>query len=422
MRPIIGTILTAAIAACMPAIAFAQADLYSRDTPADSGAEPNPDAGPMWVSEDIWVRNSPDPNYRPVPFTAASPPWTPAAHQSPEYRDPRFGVPNYVYIRVRNRGTATSSGTDQLRLYWAKASTGLAWPASWVDALSTVCGNERLLGAEITKPRVNAATASAADRTLLRDAYLEIATTSAFDLLAGYDYWTKQQQVHRYFPEHDNPAFLPWHREFLNRLEALLQEAKPLTKLMYWNWTTDPAASGAANLYTASFMGTSGRGISGGTNMGSVLSPSLDPIAADSGSPVVRNLGSGARPAQTDATIIARPNYFGADPANNFSLRLEETPNHKSSHTYVAGSMGTALSAARDPFFFLLHGKVDELWARWQRANTDRVEAATAYGTAATNPLITGPLRPWNGTGSVDPWTPTGGGIVTKTSFDRSVL
>ena len=249
MRPIVGiTILATAIAGCMPAIAFAQADLYSRDTPADTGAEPNPDTGPMWVSEDIWVRNSPDPNYRPVPFTAASPPWTPAAHQSPEYRDPRFGVPNYVYIRVRNRGTATSSGTDQLRLYWAKASTGLAWPASWVDALSTVCGNERLLGAEITKPRVNAATASAADRTLLRDAYLEIATTSAFDLLAGYDYWTKQQQVHRYFPEHDNPAFLPWHREFLNRLEALLQEAKPLTKLMYWNWTTDPAASGAANL------------------------------------------------------------------------------------------------------------------------------------------------------------------------------
>ena len=62
MRPIIGTILTAAIAACMPAIAIAQADLYIRDTPADTGVQPNPDAGPMWVSEDIWVRTSPDPN------------------------------------------------------------------------------------------------------------------------------------------------------------------------------------------------------------------------------------------------------------------------------------------------------------------------------------------------------------------------
>jgi hypothetical protein len=30
---------------------------------------------------------------------------------------------------------------------------------------------------------------------LLRDAYLEVASTSAFDLLAGYDYWTKQQHV-----------------------------------------------------------------------------------------------------------------------------------------------------------------------------------------------------------------------------------
>ena len=46
MRPIVGiTILATAIAGCMPAIAFAQADLYSRDTPADTGAEPNPDTG-----------------------------------------------------------------------------------------------------------------------------------------------------------------------------------------------------------------------------------------------------------------------------------------------------------------------------------------------------------------------------------------
>ena len=415
------TLLAAAIAALVPSLAFAQ-DLYSRDTPADMGIQPNPDMGPMWLSEDIWVRTTPDPNYRPFPFTAASPPWTPAPHQNPEYRDPRLGLPNYVYVRVRNIGPGPSTGTEQLRLYWAKASTGLAWPASWVDALATVCGNERLLGAEITKPRVNAATASPADRTLLRDAYLEVASTSGFDLLAGYDYWTKQQHVHRLSPEHDNPAFLPWHREFLNRLEALLQEAKPLTKMMYWDWTTDPAATGTANLYTPGFMGDSGRGITAGTSMGSILSPALEPAAGEPSGSVLRHLGSGARPAQPDGTILGRPNYFGADPANNFSLRLEETPNHKSTHTWVGGSMGTALIAAKDPFFFLLHGKVDELWARWQRANPARVEAASAYGTAATNPEITGALRPWNGSGAIDPWTTAGGQIVTKTSFHRSVL
>ena len=43
--------------------------VYMQDTPADTGVEPNPDTGPMWVSQDIWVRNSPDPAYQPYPFT-----------------------------------------------------------------------------------------------------------------------------------------------------------------------------------------------------------------------------------------------------------------------------------------------------------------------------------------------------------------
>lgn len=102
MRNIAGaSLIVAAFAGQMPLTAAAQADLYVRDTPADNGTQPNPDTGPMWVSEDIWVRTSPDPNHRPVPFDPASPPWTPAAHQSPEYRDPQYGIPNYVYVRVR---------------------------------------------------------------------------------------------------------------------------------------------------------------------------------------------------------------------------------------------------------------------------------------------------------------------------------
>ncbi|KGQ19036.1 Tyrosinase family protein [Lysobacter dokdonensis DS-58] len=416
-----------ALALCASNAAFAQADLYIRDTPADTGAQPNPDTGPMWISEDIWVRTSPDPNWRPTPFNPASPPWTPAAHQNPEYRDPRYGLPNYVYVRVRNRGTTASSGTEQLHLYWAKASSGLAWPNSWVDAYTTVCGADRMMGAEITKPRVNAATASAAERTRLRDAYIEIATTPAFALLTGYNYWTKQQQVHVRAPEHDNAGFLPWHREFINRLELLLQEADPRVKLMYWQWTQDPTSTGGVNLYTSSFMGNSGRG-TGGTGMGAPLSPALEPHTSESAT-VVRNLSAGSPGTNSDATQLGWDNYRGSVASENFSFQLENAPNHKTNHNYIGGtggSMAVAATAARDPFFFLLHGKVDELWARWQRANTARFEGATAYGTSATAPVLTGGLRPWNGTvptgSAIDPWTSGTGFIVTKTSFDRSVL
>src|SRR5258708_5098391 len=74
--------------------------VYMQDTPADTGAEPNPDTGPMWVSDDIWVRTSPDPGYQPYPFLESSPPWTPLPNQNPEYRDPKYSVPNYIYVRV----------------------------------------------------------------------------------------------------------------------------------------------------------------------------------------------------------------------------------------------------------------------------------------------------------------------------------
>src|SRR5688572_13636767 len=111
------------------------ADLFVRDndTPLDVGAQPNADPGAMWVSKDIWVRNIADPAWRPQPFPTASPTWAPAAHQNPEYRDPRLSIPCFLYVRVHNRSAVASTGNEVLRVYWAKASSGLSWPGSWND-------------------------------------------------------------------------------------------------------------------------------------------------------------------------------------------------------------------------------------------------------------------------------------------------
>ena len=429
MRRVLETgVFAVALTVFFSTVALATPDLYIKDTPADTGVEPNPDPGPMWISEDIWVRRTPDPNYRPFPFLEASPPWIPAPHQNPEYHDPKYGIPNYVYVRVRNRGTTPSSGTEQLQLYWAKASTGLSWPASWVDSLALVCGTNRLLGAEITKPRKNAASASLAEQQALRDALVQAATNPAFTFLAGHSYWTKQQHVHGFSPEHGNPAFLPWHREFLNHFELLLQEADPRVKLMYWNWTTDPTSSTGTNLYTSAFMGNSGRG-TGGVGMGAPLAPALNPHPSDTSAAVVRDLSSGLPTAEADLTVLGRADYFNSTtPNDNFSVRIESVPNHNSVHGYIGGNgdMSFVSRSARDPFFFLLHSKVDELWARWQRANVSRLDSATAYGSASGSPVLTSPQHPWDGvpnTGApIDPWTVGGGYIVSKTSFERSVV
>lgn len=109
------------------------ASLYSKDTPNDNGFEPNTTHDPMWVSEDIWNRMSQG---------AAG-----GIHENPEYR---ISAPNYLYVKVRNRGGIVSSGTETLSLYWAKASTGLSWTSPWNGGVYYDPGpNTMLMGSPI---------------------------------------------------------------------------------------------------------------------------------------------------------------------------------------------------------------------------------------------------------------------------------
>jgi len=109
-----GIKLSVSLIAMAASAAVAQT-VYMQDTPADTGVEPNPDTGPMWVSEDIWVRNAPDPGWQPYPFTEGSPPWTIPAHQNPVYRDPlksgigSFSVPKLAVGNTENRSVASDN-------------------------------------------------------------------------------------------------------------------------------------------------------------------------------------------------------------------------------------------------------------------------------------------------------------------------
>lgn len=99
----------------IPPPASATGDLFSQDSPEDVGDEPNTLTADFWRSQDIWVRNQQDG-------------LTNQEHQNSIHRP--SGPSNFVYVRVRNRGCANAA-TATLRLYWAKASSGLSWPAPW---------------------------------------------------------------------------------------------------------------------------------------------------------------------------------------------------------------------------------------------------------------------------------------------------
>ncbi len=106
-------------------------DLYIKDHSLDIGQEPNIHTEVLWHSPDIWVRNQNDGQNNQV-------------HQNPEY-DPV--IPNYIYVRIKNKGCNTSSGNDELKLYWAKANTNLLWDLHWNGTLFV---NDVLMGDAIT--------------------------------------------------------------------------------------------------------------------------------------------------------------------------------------------------------------------------------------------------------------------------------
>lgn len=106
-------------------------DLYSRDMMDDIGEEPNTTSSYMYKTDDIWVRNSND------------------GITNQEHQNPIGGTKNYVYVRVRNLGCASSTSA-QVKLYWAKASSGLSWPAPWDGSVTTPALMGKFIGEKST--------------------------------------------------------------------------------------------------------------------------------------------------------------------------------------------------------------------------------------------------------------------------------
>lgn len=97
------------------------ADLWLRDAPGDPGEDAFTGSR-FWDSPDLWVRNANDGG---------------TTHQAPE-----FGQDNWLYARVRNRGTATARHwvvTFRPALF---AGTEFVFPADWLPPVAAAVGFE----------------------------------------------------------------------------------------------------------------------------------------------------------------------------------------------------------------------------------------------------------------------------------------
>lgn len=288
---------------------------------------------------------------------------------------------------------------------------GIVGPNTWYELVTAPTAGPTI--------RRNIAKVSLEERNKLRDAVLELDVRTYPD---GVSFWDKQDQIHQVTHVHGGPAFIPWHRELINRYEALLKQIDPTVALHYWDWQTDPRASpdgtgGAANLFStgpAGFMGSAtgraGPPLDGFDNGGS-LPGSRDDTGnpADPPREIRRNLDAGAPTLDSDATLLAAGN--GMPEAQQWKAVREAVEDaHNTAHQYFG--LGSSIRAPHrsfeDPFVFLLHSNVDRLWARWQREPGQewRLDPTRVYGDEGTDVRIVENLEPWAGGTGTRPWAP----------------
>ncbi len=260
--------------------------------------------------------------------------------------------------------------------------------------------------------RRNVAAVSAAERQLLRDAFVALSDNPVFRYPDGVSYWDKQNQIHQAthvhaFPPARGIAFLPWHREITNRLEQLLRQVDSRLSLHYWDWTTNPRTGNGVDLFTPDFMG-SATGEAGSPFQNFETSGPPAPSPADPAHPKIwRAVPTGATPAPTDTSIVTAGDGFPpGQQYRGFRQALEQA--HNNIHSWLGGTVGgNPHFAFHDPFVFLLHSNVDRLFALWQTSRAARLDPNQVYGDEGTSdvdptipvydPGILTPLDPWAG-------------------------
>jgi tyrosinase len=210
---------------------------------------------------------------------------------------------------------------------------------------------------------------------------------------------------------HGGPAYMPWHRAFILRFERELQAIDPSVSLPYWRFDQP-----APNVFHEDFMGISDQPVPNQNFARFTVTNPLNTWTIESLSGIWRRpnyLPTSPAPVLDEVSTLA----LGATYA---SFRNMEFSPHGPAHTSTGGSFGNWLfsvpTAVRDPLFFMLHGNVDHLWAKWQWIN-NRFDPASAdsYSAQGSNPgcgFSTGQcaldtMWPWNKvTSATDPTRP----------------
>ncbi|RCN36269.1 common central domain of tyrosinase [Ancylostoma caninum] len=158
---------------------------------------------------------------------------------------------------------------------------------------------------------------------------------------------------------HSGPAFLPWHREFIKRLEIAIRRVDPTLALPYWDSTMDGALPSPADsvLWGNELMGT--QDSTGAVRTGAFRNwPTVD------GSRVfTRSIG-------TTGNLLQERDIATVVGSSDIRLLLAFTAPQAVCGLFSVAyrDMLVTTTATNDPIFFNHHSMIDLIWELWRLA------------------------------------------------------
>ncbi|CAJ0577985.1 unnamed protein product, partial [Mesorhabditis spiculigera] len=188
---------------------------------------------------------------------------------------------------------------------------------------------------------------------------------------------------------HNGPAFLPWHRETLKRLELSLRKIDPQVSLPYWDSTLDAPLPDLTS--SVMFLDELAGPAQGLVNSGPFKGYADEPNATDGATRahILRNTAGEFKAVYREdrvqlilsfpnvSQMLARSNSVGPNcPPNQYNCLEYE---HGIVHNTVDEDMYDTNTSPRDPLFYMHHAFTDLIWEMWRQKWQTRDERATQW-------------------------------------------
>ncbi len=174
---------------------------------------------------------------------------------------------------------------------------------------------------------------------------------------------TEDWMMHPFMGPIGTQRFLPWHRDYLLKVEKMGQAIDPLFFIPYWDWTSATAVPS----WLVTFKPTV-----------KVVGPDITVTRSPHSPPSL--------PTAAQIAALSSVSTYA-----NFVTQLD--PYHGNVHVWCHGTMSNVPTASADPLFWLHHAMIDRIWANWQVTHPNQNPALSG-----TDPKMGAVMGPWTET------------------------